>query len=90
MSNKRWGAKRDIAEPDIVKALEKVGCLVYRALPSDLLVYRDKYGAGMFKVLEVKSDPYADKRQEEQRKFLLVTGTPIVRSIEDAIREVGL
>ena len=25
MSNKRWGAKRDIAEPDIVKALEKAG-----------------------------------------------------------------
>jgi hypothetical protein len=43
MSLNRWNARRDQNEPDIVKALEKVGAEVIRLGKFDLLVlYKDK------------------------------------------------
>lgn len=87
---RRHAARRDLIEPDVVKALREAYCLVYRTLPSDLLVHREVYGPGMFKVLECKSDPYLDKRQEEQSNFLFLTGSPIVRSVEEALKATGV
>lgn len=90
MSNLRRAARRDLIEPAVVKALQACGCMVYRTLPTDLLIHRDTYGDGMFKALELKSTPYTDKRQNEQRQFLFFTGTPIVRSVDQALQECGL
>jgi len=87
---RRRDVKRDLIEPSVVKALREAYCLVYRSLPSDLLVHREIYGPGMFKVLECKSTPYTDKRQLEQSNFLFLTGTPIVRSVEEALKEAGV
>lgn len=86
----RRAARRDIVEPEIVAALEKAGCLVYRSLRSDLMIHRECFGPGMFKVLECKSTPYTDARQSMQRQFQFMTGSPTVRSAEEALKEVGL
>jgi hypothetical protein len=88
MSYARQQQNRDLVEPAIVEALERVGFHVYRSLPVDLLVW--KVGWNYFKLLEVK-DPHArlDRRQAEQQEFLALTKVPIVRSIDDALRAVG-
>ena len=87
----RRAAKRDMAEPGVVSDLEAAGCMVYRELPSDLLIHRPTWGAGWFRVQEVK-DPkaYADKRQKKQAAFLAATGVSKVRTAEDALKDVGL
>ena len=82
--------KRDDAEGSICEALAAAGVMVYRHLPSDLLLYRESWGPNHFKILEVKSGPRLDKRQENQRKFMLYTGVPIVRTCEEALKEAGL
>jgi hypothetical protein len=82
--------KRDEAEDPIYAALTTAGVMVYRHLPSDLLLYREAWGRNWFRILEVKSHQYIDKRQENQRKFMLYTGVPIVRTIEEALKEAGL
>jgi hypothetical protein len=82
--------KRDEAEASICEALAAAGVQVWRSLPSDLLLYRESWGPNHFKILEVKSHQYIDKRQENQRKFLLYTGVPIVRTPEEALKEAGL
>jgi hypothetical protein len=82
--------KRDEAEDPIYAALVAAGVMVYRHLPSDLLLYRESWGPNHFKILEVKSHQYIDKRQENQRKFLLYTGVPIVRTIDEALKEAEL
>lgn len=82
MSINRFDAKRDACEPDIVEALERCGVRVWRKLPCDLLtLYR-----GRWLPLECKDpDAYVDKRQKEQIEFLDSTGTPIVRTADDAL-----
>jgi hypothetical protein len=82
--------KRDEAEDPIYAALTAAGVMVYRHLPSDLLLYRESWGKNWFRILEVKSHSYIDKRQENQRKFMLYTGVPIVRTIDEALKEAEL
>lgn len=81
---KRGGAgkRRDANEPDIIKALNLVGCDVWqisgRGVP-DLLVYRE----GQFYPMEVKTA--TGKRTQAQQ------GMPwhVVRSVADAIRVIN-
>lgn len=90
MSLIRRAKKRDSNEGVIVEVLEKAGFEVHRLdKPCDLLVLR-RNSLGRGQLLEVK-DPKArvDKRQKEQISFLERTGTPVVRSPEDALRVVG-
>jgi hypothetical protein len=82
--------KRDEAEDPIYAALTAAGVMVYRHLPSDLLLYRESWGPNHFKILEVKSGTRLDKRQENQRKFMLYTGVPVVRTIDEALKEAEL
>lgn len=87
MSLARYANRRDANEANIVSALERAGVHVWRMnTPCDLLCWR----LGRFYALEVKAeDAYPDKRQEAQTEFLRVTGAPIVRTPEDALRAVG-
>lgn len=90
----RRAAKRDENEPEIVDALEQVGIHVYRHLPVDLLTFRmtrcRHCGGNQWKPLEVKM-PHARPRkdQADQQEFLALTGTPVVRTVEQALRAVG-
>jgi len=83
----RRAAKRDIAEPAIVKALEQVGAKVYRSLPIDLLVHF----RGRFFCLEVKTpgEPkHSSKRCLGQDQFIAETLTPIVKTASEAIEAI--
>ena len=83
----RHAAKRDENELAIVAALEAAGVHVWRLhTPCDLLCFR----LGRFYPLEVKTeDARPRKDQEAQTEFLRITGTPIVRTVGDALRAVG-
>ena len=85
----RRAARRDEAERPIVQALEAAGCIVYRSLPSDLLIHRRRWGPGWFRVQEVKTPGGKGVRrsQKDQATFLADTGTPIVRTPEEAIAD---
>lgn len=92
MSLPRYAKRRDTAEPAIVQALEAVGALVWRLdLPCDLLVqFR-----GRWQPLEVKTPrgkagrTAQDRRQQAQRDFLYLTGTPVVKTAQEALQAVG-
>lgn len=93
MSLARFAKRRDIAEPSIIAALESAGWLVEQLdRPADLLCWK----AGVWKVLEVKTGRgkkltiAKDKRQKVQIDFLKRTGTPIVRTPEEALKAVGV
>jgi hypothetical protein len=93
MSLARFAKKRDAVEPFIVNALEEAGWLVWRLdRPCDLLCFKAAKG---FRPLEVKTGRgkslrvIKDKRQKEQTDFLILTGTPIVRTPEEALRALG-
>jgi hypothetical protein len=94
-ANRRWDARRDENEPEIVEALEAVGVLVYRELPCDLLVRRHSDPPGILRTLEVKvpkasGEAKLDKRQKEQAKFVADTGTPYVTTAEQALQALGV
>ena len=85
----RRAAKRDIAEQPIVEALEAIGCNVYRDLPGDLLIHRPMWGAGWFRVQEIKTGKRKTrKKQDRQRDFLAATGTPTIRTVEEALTDI--
>jgi hypothetical protein len=93
----RYAKKRDAAEPAIVDALEAAGIHVYPIdEPCDLLCWSPRWGAGVFKTLEVKTPRgkkgsiRTDKRQEAQINFLSTTGTPVVRTPIEALKAVGV
>ncbi len=88
MSFAHHQSKRDAAESPIVKALEQIGCLVYRRLPSDLLIHRRCWGDGWFRVQEAKSTKYLDKRQIQQIRFLEDTGVKRVLTVDEALEDV--
>lgn len=82
--------KRDTAEAPIVAALERVGCYVYRELPSDLLIHRAVWGPGWFRVQEVKTAKRKTRKtQMQQREFLADTGTAVVRTPEEALEDIN-
>ena len=80
----RFAKRRDAAERDIVAALEQVGVRVYRLdQPADLLCwYRNNWH-----VLEVKSRKRND--QPKQDEFRVLTGTPVVATVQEALKAVG-
>lgn len=80
----RRAAKRDLAEPEIVDALEKVGAEVWRMHePADLLVFfRDQWF-----VVEVKQKERKD--QLKQNAFRKRTKVPLVKNSADALKAVG-
>ena len=90
--NYRINARRDIAEPVIVEALQKAGCVVYRYLPVDLLVWHPATGITL---LEVKTPQNNGRRrmrhdQAEQDAFIQMTGTAVVMTPESALAALGL
>ena len=83
----RRAAKRDLSEPAIVDALQKLGALVYRELPVDLLVFY----RGRFMVLECKTEgqpKHSRKRCKGQDDFIKATGCPVVKTPEMALTAV--
>jgi hypothetical protein len=84
----RRANRRDQNEKGIVDALRAVGALVFRLdLPCDLLVFH----RGKWHCLEIKTEKgKTETKQESQREFLLLTGTPVVRTPEAALRAIGL
>jgi hypothetical protein len=92
MSIKRWSVKRDLAQPEIIAAIEAAGFQVWRiGLPVDLLVWRADKGV---RLLEVKTPTKSGKRrarsdQQAQDVFIALTGTPVVKTSEEALRALG-
>jgi hypothetical protein len=84
----RRAAKRDLAEPAIVKALRAVGAFVYlHDKPVDLSVcYRGKW-----LWLEVKTPGLGDhaKERKAQREFIALHNIPIVTTPTEALRAIG-
>ena len=91
MTLKRWSAKRDAAEAPIVRALRQAGYEVWLLdSPCDLLLRLPRWEPGRFLCLEVKSGTRkADPRQSAQSAFLAATGTPVVRTPEQALCAAG-
>lgn len=95
VSLNRYAKKRDSAEPAIIQALESIGVHVWRLdEPCDLLLWRPEWGAGKFRMLEVKTGRgkrltvARDKRQQAQQNFIASTGTPIVRTPLEALKAI--
>lgn len=75
------GGRRDKAEPAIIEALKALGCRVWQLSGTgnpDLLVKR----AGRFYVFEVKSGKARLTPNQDAGNW------PVLRSVEDAVREV--
>jgi hypothetical protein len=84
VSLNRYAVRRDVAEPSIVEALEKVGALVYRLdVPADLLVFFRNH----WSVIEVKARKRSD--QPAQELFRRLTGTRVVNNADQALRLIG-
>lgn len=85
----RTAAKRDNNEPEIVAALEAVGCVVHRLSQAgipDLLVGRN----GVNYLLEVK-EKRGQLTDEQEEFFEAWNGNAyVVRCVEDALEVVGL
>ena len=86
---RRWGAKRDEAEAEIVAALRRVGAYValvsQAGLPDLFVLFRGRWYA-----LEVKTGKgKSQAHQMSQRRFLELTGTPIVRTPYEALKAIG-
>lgn len=91
----RYAKKRDVVEPDIVEALRKAGCMVYRELPCDLLVRVPRDPPGVFRAMECKTPRRTgnwtkDQRQLRQMEFMQVTGTRYITTVEQALAAVRL
>lgn len=83
----RRAAKRDANEQEIVAALRTAGAYVCRLdRPCDLLVlFRQRWFT-----LEVKAKRGSTRaHQEAQRRFLELTGTPVVRTPDAALKAIG-
>ena len=81
--------RRDETEPEIVAALEAVGCDVVKlSMPCDLLVGR----GGVNYLLEVKSTPRSKLTPDEKRFADWWRGgtVRVVTTPEEALRAVGL
>lgn len=77
------GKRRDANEPAILKALHAVGARTWQisgaGLPDDLILFRGRYY-----VIEVKT------RTGEKTEAQADIPWPVVRSIEDAYRVIGV
>ena len=93
MTLHRYAKKRDLLEPEIVKALKAAGCKVWKLdRPFDLLVGL----AGRFTVLEVKSKARLNRADQAHQSQELADaqagGLPAYRvvTVEDALQAMGL
>ncbi len=88
MSYARRHSRPDGTQEEIVKALRKAGIIVYViGRPCDLLTYYPPMKR--WRTLECKPKRKRNRNdQEGQELFLEITGTPIVRTGEDAIKYV--
>jgi hypothetical protein len=94
VSKYRKDAKRDEAEPDVVKALKKAGWDVHRDLPIDLLCLKREGNLVKVRLLEVKTPTKTGKRrkrkdQEEQEAFCKAYDVPCVLTPFEALLAVG-
>jgi hypothetical protein len=88
MSLNRYAVRRDENEPEIVSALEKVGAVVAKmSKPCDLLV-RFRYQFFPMEVDNPKSK--YRKRSKEQLQTLQRLGIPMVRTVDEALRIIGV
>lgn len=92
MSLLRYAKRRDLSEPAIIEALERVGAEVWPLdFPVDLLV---RFRLHWF-LLECKTGRgpkmaiRKDKRQQAQQNFIAATGIPIVRTPVEALKAIG-
>lgn len=87
-------ARKDATQTAIVEALRAKGCEVFSiGYPCDLLVLIPAFPPGsepIVRLLECKPLKRRRKDQPEQDDFLARTGTPRVRTPEEALRAVGL
>lgn len=87
----RRAAKRDANEPEIIEALEAVGCVVFplnqEKLPDLLVVRKD----GVIFLLEVKNGEFYGKLTPGQEESLL-RGLPfeVVQDRWEALHAVGI
>lgn len=89
-SNVRYAAKRDANEPEIIKALRKIGCLVEQLngtnIPDLLVIY-----SGTVHLMEVK-DGKAKLTEGQERwhcqSALHGVSVDVVRTVEEAINLV--
>jgi hypothetical protein len=89
MSFNRYDRKVDSTQGDIVKALRRAGVRVeIISRPVDLLtLYR-----GVWKPIEVEGTAKKRTRrdQEKQKAFIAQTGTPVVKTVLEALQAVGV
>ena len=91
----RYAAKRDISEAPIIEALEKAGYDVWQLdYPCDLACRKDYWPKGVVQFLECKTGrgkalrTHQDPRQATQAAFLERSGTPVVKTPEEALDAV--
>lgn len=82
---RKFNAKRDATEPEIVRAFVDLGCLVFRLdRPVDLLVYCFKSIGQRLHLIEVKT---AKTDLNDKQKAFRADGWPVhvIRSADEAI-----
>ena len=95
----KYDRREDVLRKEIIKALRKIGCRVFRLEPSyrgkwgvsDLMVFSRKYQT--FSLIEVKSPTgYVSYDQIKFRDLCWMTNTRyfVVRSVADALTAVAL
>jgi hypothetical protein len=89
----RRAAKVDTAQPSIVRDLQKLGYEVYLIKkPCDVSVRHPMWRGGLNQWLEIKTPtrsgkmPKPDPRQTEQAEFLAKSNTPVVMSLDQALK----
>ncbi len=85
MTLNRYAKKRDANEPDVIKALQAIGCTVQQLdRPVDLAVlFR-----GIVKFIEVKNPEGRNKEEESQIEFFKIWPGGFARTPEEAIELV--
>lgn len=79
-------ARADGTQKSIVDALRAAGWQVFIiGYPCDLLCFK----AGVWRTLECKPEKRKRKDQPKQDEFLMQTGTPRVRTPEDALKAIA-
>lgn len=85
----RRRSRKDLAEDDIVKALEKAGCEVWVIeRPVDLAVRRNCWPPGMVMLMEVKTGN-GKVREGLQEDAVNAASIPVVRTPMEALEALG-
>lgn len=82
---RKFNAKRDANEPEIVRAFTDLGCLVYRLdRPVDLLVYVFQSVGARVHLIEVKTEK-GDLNANQQAFRAAGWPVRVIRSVDEAI-----